>query len=413
LNQKEVAFSDQIEPHQGFDKINLSANPVLSAGAFLGGNTQSATLLDVSPPLITTSGRMAIALAIENEGIGPGDEVLVPGYHCNSMVTPIVNVGGIPVFYKIQPNMNADIADIRSKLSGKTKALLVTHYFGFTQPLSELRSFCDEHNLTMIEDCAHAFFGKVGDKPVGSYGDYAIGSIMKFFPVFDGGCLVSAKHSLSDENLRPGGRNFELQSLINVLEISFRHNKLNILNWLLFIPLSIKNYLWNRIKTNRHNKGKTIQTAPAASCGGVDFDPRWIHVQGSLCTRILMKFLSTNRIVERRKENYLFLMERFSGSELYKPLFRDLAESTVPYVFPLLVQTPDPIFYKLRAKGLPLLRWEQLWNKGDHNICDISSHYSRHLIQIPCHQEFTRADLEHMASTIINDIADTAKTKHR
>lgn len=402
LNQKGVAISEQVEePPRQYTNV-LSANPALSASAFLGGKSKSAQLLDVSKPLITTSGRMAIALIIEKEGIGPGDEVLIPGYHCNSMVTPIVNVGGTPVFYKILPNMNADLADIRSKLSDKTKGILVTHYFGFTQPLTALRSLCDTHKLILIEDCAHAFFGLVDEKPVGSYGDYAIGSIMKFFPVFDGGCLVSSRHRLQPGTLRSGGRSFELQSVLNTLEISFAQNNLVLLKWLLILPLAIKTRIWNWIKTHRHNRGETTQTAPAASCGGIDFDSDWIHIRGSIGTRLLLKLLSTNRIVKRRRDNYAYLLRRLSGSRLYQPLFQVIPDETVPYVFPLLVSTPDPVYYKLRSQGLPLLRWEQLWEGAEESDCETSNYYSRHLVQIPCHQEFSQTDLEYMASTIID-----------
>jgi dTDP-4-amino-4,6-dideoxygalactose transaminase len=407
LSQNGVAISNHIESQPCLYKTGLSANPALSASAFLGGKTSSPQLLDVSKPLITTSGRMAIALVIEKEGIGPGDEVLIPGYHCNSMVTPIVNVGGIPVFYKILPNMDADLADIRSKLSDKTKGILVTHYFGFTQPLAVLRSLCDAHNLILIEDCAHAFFGQVNDRPVGSYGDYAIGSLMKFFPVFDGGCLVSSRHNLPPEILISGGRSFELQSMLNTLEISFTQNKLALLKWLLILPLALKTRIWNWIKVNRRNKGQTTRTAPAASCGGIDFDPRWIHVRGSLSTRLLLRCLSTNRIIQRRKDNYAYLSRRFSGSRMYQPLFQNLPEETVPYVFPLLVSTPDPYYYSLRSGGLPLLRWEQLWEGAEESNCETSNYYSRHLIQIPCHQEFTQTDLEYMASTIIDAFGET------
>jgi hypothetical protein len=195
--------------------------------------------------------------------------------------------------------------------------------------------------------------------------------------------------------------------MLNTLEISFTQNKLVLLKWLLILPLALKTRIWNWIKANRRNKGQTTRTAPAASCGGIDFDPRWIHVRGSLCTRLLLKCLSTNRIIQRRKDNYAYLSRRFSGSRMYQPLFQNLPEETVPYVFPLLVSTPDPYYYTLRSKGLPLLRWEQLWEGAEESNCETSNYYSRHLIQIPCHQEFTQTDLEYMASTIIDAFGET------
>jgi dTDP-4-amino-4,6-dideoxygalactose transaminase len=81
-------------------------------------------------------------------------------------------------------------------LSG-VRAIVVVHYFGLPQPMTAIRRFCDERTITLIEDCAHALFGKADDQPVGSIGDYAIASLTKFLPTSDGGCLVGKRRSAS------------------------------------------------------------------------------------------------------------------------------------------------------------------------------------------------------------------------
>ena len=57
----------------------------------------------------------------------------------------------------------------------------------------------------MLEDCAHAFFGEYENRPLGSFGDYAIASTMKFFPTSEGGCLVSSHHSITSLHLKSAG----------------------------------------------------------------------------------------------------------------------------------------------------------------------------------------------------------------
>lgn len=351
---------------------------------------------------------MAIALALELGKIQAGDEVLIPAYQCSSMVSPVVHAGASPVFYKIQPDMTVDMEQIQEKLTRNTKALLATHYFGFAQRLPELRAFSDAHNLVLIEDCAHSFFGEVEGQPIGSYGDYAIGSLMKFFPVFDGGCLVSRRYDLAGQALVSGGKGFELQSLLNVLEKSFQFNRLTILKWLLFIPLSLKSQLWNWIKRDRQNRGISTQSAPVASGGGFDFDPEWIHTRSSYSTKMLIKTLSKAYIVSKRRKNFTFLVNSLQGFSTFRPLIRSLNETTVPYVFPLLVDNPDPGFYKLRSKGVPLMRWEVVWEGVNANTCQISHHYSRHLVQIPCHQSLTQKELEWMVQQIKQEFCASA-----
>ncbi len=382
----------------------IPAGPILSTSDFFGGSDTNQNLLDMGTPLFLTSGRMALALALELAKTRSGDEVLIPAYHCSSMVAPVVHAGASPVFYKIQANMLISMNHIECLITNNTKALLVTHYFGFAQPLEKLRNFCDTHNLLLIEDCAHSIFGTVGGQPLGSYGDYAIGSLMKFYPVFDGGCLVSKHNNLDSQLLDSAGRGFELQSSLNILELSFKYKRLALLSLLLNIPLAIKKTIWARIKNRRKQSGQDLPVTPTASQGGFDFDPSWIHKSMSASSRFILRYVSTNKIIQTRLKNYAFLSKHLSKTDQYMPLHTTLPENTVPYVFPLLITDEDlnvdEIFYGLRREGVPLLRWECLWDGVDTNTCAISANYSRRLIQVPCHQSFKQDELEWMVEKI-------------
>lgn len=382
------------------DWPKIPPGPVLTANAFFGSDDKTANLLDVGQSLYLTSGRMAIALALELGKITRGDEVLVPAYHCSSMVAPILHAGALPTYYKILPDMSIDLDDVAKKLTRNTKALLATHYFGFMQDLPKLRAFCDEHGLLLIEDCAHAFFGEVNNLPVGSYGDYAIGSLMKFFPVFDGGCLVSNRHDLSGVTLHSGGKGFEFQSLLNNLEKSFQYGRLPVLKWLLILPLTMMSAVWRSVKNNRIKRGQSTKSAPVASGGGFDFDHEWIHTRSSRSTNLLIKTLPNSPLIEKRRNNYNYLADALRECSAYHPLKETLGTSTVPYVFPLYVENPDPGFYKLRSAGVPLMRWEFVSDGVDESTCQVSFLYSRHLIQIPCHQALDREEIDWMIDTI-------------
>ncbi len=117
-------------------------------------------LLDSPRLSFTTSGRAAIALALQALGVGSGDRVLVPTYHCPTMVAPAVHVGARPVFYPLRSS-GADLAFLEALDLTGVRAILATHYFGLPQPMAELRRFCDRKGIALIEDCAHALFGVV------------------------------------------------------------------------------------------------------------------------------------------------------------------------------------------------------------------------------------------------------------
>src|SRR4029077_16979338 len=92
-------------------------------------------------------------------GLKPGDNVLVPAYHCTSLVEPILKYGSEAKFYDINVDLSANFDDIREKIDRKTRAILAIHYFGFPQPIRKFRELCQARGLYLIEDCAHVLNG--------------------------------------------------------------------------------------------------------------------------------------------------------------------------------------------------------------------------------------------------------------
>ena len=99
--------------------------------------------------------------------------------------------------------------------------------------------------MILIEDCAHAFFGQVNGRPLGDYGDYAVASVRKFLPVFDGGYLLSSRHSLADVKLSSAGLRYQLKAIINIIEEAGAYRRLNGLYQILQLP-SLLSRLKNR-----------------------------------------------------------------------------------------------------------------------------------------------------------------------
>jgi hypothetical protein len=184
--------------------------PVFGWSAFSGARQASApNLLDRPGLLFTTSGRAAIALALERLGIVAGDAVLVPTYHCPTMVSPIAALGAKPIFFPIGASGGPDVEAIRSLATTRVRAVIAVHYFGIPQPLATLRKWCDDTGVLLIEDCAHSLFGTSDGRNVGQWGDAVIGSLTKFLPVPEGGCLLFNRPvdgSISLRSTGPGER---------------------------------------------------------------------------------------------------------------------------------------------------------------------------------------------------------------
>jgi dTDP-4-amino-4,6-dideoxygalactose transaminase len=373
----------------------------MSLASFRGrGRDVLPSLLDAGAVRMVTSGRIAIGLALREMGVGPGDSVLVPAYHSPSMIPPVHWCGASVVFYRVRPDSTIDLDDIAAKLDGSVKAVMATHFFGFPQDLAPLRALCDAHGLKLLEDCAHAFFGHHGGTPVGATGDYAIGSSMKFYPIYEGGCLVSRRHRL-DLPLRSAGPGFEAKAALNALEAAFAHGRLPALRLALSLPLHLKNALWKALKSRRPADAAAPALAPDSSDSSFNFDPRWLEKRSSLFSRLTMRFASRARIVALRRRHYLLLQQSFDGLAGCRPLFPALPEGACPWVFPLLVDQADAVAASLQAAGVPMVRFgASLWPGVDAGVCANSVALGRHLIGFPCHQELRPSELDWMRAAI-------------
>jgi len=372
--------------------------PVLSLAAFAGGRRAALpSLLDGAHVRLVTSGRIAIGLALRALGVAAGDVVLVPAYHSPSMVPPAHWCGAEVAFYRVRPDTAPDLADIEALVAkGRVKAILATHFFGIPHDLAPLRALCDRHGIGLVEDCAHAFFGARDGVAVGSTGDYAIGSTMKFFPIYEGGCLVSRRHRL-DVALHGAGAGFEMKAALNALEAAFTYGRLPVLRALLALPLRLKTAVWNALKSRGRDSSAATSTAPAlapsSSDSSFEFDARWADKRSSWFSRAVLCLSSPARIVERRRRNYIELQRALDGAPGCRPLFARLPDGACPWMFPLLVDQPQAVAEMLVRAGVPITRFgATLWPGVDASVCANSADLGRRLIAFPCHQALTDAE---------------------
>jgi dTDP-4-amino-4,6-dideoxygalactose transaminase len=371
---------------------------VLSLAAFAGGRRAALpSLLDGAHVRLVTSGRIAIGLALRALGVAAGDVVLVPAYHSPSMVPPAHWCGAEVAFYRVRPDTAPDLADIEALVAkGRVKAILATHFFGIPHDLAPLRALCDRHGIGLVEDCAHAFFGERDVVAVGSRGDYAIGSTLKFIPIYEGGCLVSRRHRL-DVALRGAGAGFEMKAALNALEAAFTYGRLPVLRALLALPLRLKTAVWNALKSRGRDASAATSAAPAlapsSSDSSFEFDARWADKRSSWFSRAVLRLSSPTRIVARRRRNYLELQRALDGAPGCRPLFARLPDGACPWMFPLLVDQPQAVAEMLVRAGVPITRFgATLWPGVDASVCANSADLGRRLIAFPCHQALTDAE---------------------
>ena len=139
------------------------------------------------------SGTSALLTSLAGLGIGPGDEVIVPGYTFIASLSSIIYSRAVPVLAEIDRTFNLDPADVERKITPRTKAIMAVHLMGNPARLDELKAIADGHRLILIEDCAQAFGATYKGRPVGSIGMAGAFSfnVYKTITSGDGGMVVT------------------------------------------------------------------------------------------------------------------------------------------------------------------------------------------------------------------------------
>jgi perosamine synthetase len=139
-----------------------------------------------------SSGTASIHIAVAALRLKPGDEVIVPAITDMGTVIGILYQQAVPVFADLDPHTyTLDPADVRRRLTAKTKAIIAVHLAGNACDLAGLGKIAKERSIALIEDCAQAWGARWQGRPVGTIGDIGCFSLndFKIIACGDGGIV--------------------------------------------------------------------------------------------------------------------------------------------------------------------------------------------------------------------------------
>jgi dTDP-4-amino-4,6-dideoxygalactose transaminase len=115
----------------------------------------------------------ALHLSLLAAGVGPGDEVITSPLTFCATANAILHTGATPVLADVDPQtLNVDPAQIESRITTRTKALLPVHFAGLPCDMDAILETAARNRLAVIEDCAHAVEAAYRGRPTGTLGDY-------------------------------------------------------------------------------------------------------------------------------------------------------------------------------------------------------------------------------------------------
>jgi dTDP-4-amino-4,6-dideoxygalactose transaminase len=167
---------------------------------FLGENVQAlerefAAFCQAEHAIGVSDGTAALQLILRAMEVGPGDEVITVANTFVATVEAIVLTGATPVFVDVHPDTYLmDVAQVRSRITPRTKAILPVHLYGQMVDMVALRAIADERDLWIIEDACQAHGAECEGRRAGSLGDAAAFSFYysKNLGAYgEGGCVTT------------------------------------------------------------------------------------------------------------------------------------------------------------------------------------------------------------------------------
>lgn len=147
-----------------------------------------AAMIGVPHAIALANGTVALELALQGLGIGPGDEVVTTSRTFIATASAAVMRGARPVFADVDlQSQNITAESVRKVLTPRTRAIIAVHLAGWPCDMDPLLELAREHGLKVIEDCAQAHGATYKGRPIGSLGDAAAFSFCQDKIVTTGG----------------------------------------------------------------------------------------------------------------------------------------------------------------------------------------------------------------------------------
>ncbi len=348
------------------------------------------------------SARYALAGGLTALGLKPGDAILLPSYNCGVEIDPILHSKIKPVFYRIDKNLLVDCDDIMKKITGDVKAILVTHFLGFPQPVNQVGKICSEKNLFLIEDCAHALLSSLDGKPLGSFGDISIFSLLKTLPVPNGGVSAINNRNI-DHDHYPKKPNL-FATLLYATELLKKRTQSN--NSVIEYGLGA---LYNGVYFS------LLSARLALAAFRKYFNPRGLYlvkpdsqlfVEGlrpwgisSLSKKIISK-TNLEEVKKIRRRNFEYLLSHFLKNERGILPFRELPPGVCPLFFPIILESSqqrEAVYKRLKSRGVITHPWWDRFHPGvQWEEFPEAVYLKRRLFGFPIHQDLTLKHLDHV-----------------
>lgn len=187
-------FNTYVHPHAAEAVAKVIHSTFLSEGSVVKEFEQRLELeLGLKNCVTVNSGTSALHLALVLAGVEEGDEVIIPAQTFVATGLVVLQQKAKVVFADIDYETgNISAASFEQKITVRTKAVIPVHWGGYPSDMDEIKNLAIKHNITVIEDAAHALGATYKGNFVGSLSDFTCFSFqaIKHLTTGDGGAIA-------------------------------------------------------------------------------------------------------------------------------------------------------------------------------------------------------------------------------
>lgn len=229
----------------------------------------------------------ALHLSLLAIGIKSNDEVIVPTMTFAATANAVIHASGKPVFADCERDtMNIDIKDIEKKITSKTKAIIIVHFAGRACNMNAIMDIAKQHNLKVIEDCAHAIETEYHGRKAGTFGDLGCFSfyVTKNVVTGEGGMVItenekyankikiSALHGMSKDAWKRFGD--EGYKHYQVVDIGYKYNMMDLQAAIGIHQLPRVEKYWKRRQEIWNKYNKAFEDLPVFTPTSIESDTK-------------------------------------------------------------------------------------------------------------------------------------------
>ena len=333
--------------------------------------------------------RNAVWDAVQLLGLA-GKKVLMPAYHHGVELETLLAAGVQPVFFRVDPQMRADLGDARARSEGAA-ALYVIHYAGFPQDMAAARQLATELGVPLIEDCALSLLSRDGEKPLGSFGDVSVFCLYKTIPVPNGGALLARGDYARKVDLLPPVAAPPVSSTASHLIGSMLSN----------LELRTGD-IGRRARQAMRDAGRWFVSranVERVSTGTQHFNIDDVNLGMSAASHLVLRNQDVAGIVERRRRNYFLLYAMLR--DVAPPITGELKPGVCPLFYPMPVEDKAGAMARLLARGVETVDfWRVRHPAVAAGLFPEVDRLRERVLELPVHQDLSPADAEHVASCV-------------